>query len=171
TEYRRLGGHTDRIRLSEPRGANSDVATVSGVIEGHDERRGRVFAGLFPECVPEGRPVCCTILDGPGPYRFDNVPTGRWYLLAQSAVQDDGMARAGRGRLGMEAPRGGEPPVWVGTLGPIIIRRGVEQHVVDLPLKPAGVLDPPVLLALQAARKEAVERVAAVTAGVAAGVG
>jgi AraC family transcriptional regulator len=171
TEYRRLGGHTDRIRLSEPRGANSDVATVSGVIEGHDERRGRVFAGLFPECVPEGRPVCCTILDGPGPYRFDNVPTGRWYLLAQSAVQHDGTVRASRGRLGMEPPRGGGPPVWVGTLGPIIIRRGVEQHVVDLPLKPAGVLDPPVLLALQAARQEAVERVAAVAAGVAAGVG
>jgi AraC family transcriptional regulator len=183
TDYRRRGGHTDRIRLSEPRGAASGVATVSGVIEGHDERHGLVFAGLFPECVPEGRPVCCTILDGPGSYRFDNVPTGRWYLLAQSAVEDDGVApapRPSRGRLGMEPPRAGEPPrgaespVWVGTLGPIIIRRGVEQYVADLPLKPAGVLDPPVLLALQAAREEAIERVAAgtaVAAGVGAGVG
>lgn len=177
TEYRRLGGHTDRIRVSEPRGTTSDAATVSGVIEGHDERRGRVFAGLFPECVPEGRPVCCTILDEPGPYRFDNVPTGRWYLLAQSAVEDDGSVRAGRvARLGTEPQRSADSPVWVGTLGPIIIRRGVEQHVVDLPLKPAGMLDPPVLLALQAARREAVERVAErsgerVGAGVGAGVG
>ncbi|WP_194918666.1 helix-turn-helix domain-containing protein [Catenulispora rubra] len=214
TDYRRRGGHTDRIRLAEPRGSASGAATVSGVIEGHDERRGLVFAGLFPECVPEGRPVCCTILDGPGSYRFDNVPTGRWYLLAQSAVEDDGAAsasgsasasasRPGRGRFGAEATRGGESrngesrggesrggesrgaesPVWVGTLGPIIIRRGVEQYVADLPLKPAGVLDPPVLLALQAAREEAVERAAAaasaasaasatsVRAGVGAGVG
>jgi AraC-like DNA-binding protein len=161
TEYRRLGGHTDRIRPSEPRGAGSDVATVRGVIEGHDDRRGLVFAGLFPECVPEGRPVSCTILDGPGPYRFDDVPTGRWYLLAQSVVEDDGPARPSRGRLGTEPPRAGDSPVWVGTLGPIVIRRGVEQHVADLPLKPAGVLDPPVLLALQAAREEAIERVAA----------
>ncbi|WP_370377527.1 helix-turn-helix domain-containing protein [Catenulispora sp. GAS73] len=173
TDYRRRGGHTDRIRPAEPRGSASGVATVSGVIEGHDERRGLVFAGLFPECVPEGRPVCCTILDGPGSYRFDNVPTGRWYLLAQSAVADDGMARAprpGYGRPGTEAPRGGEPPVWVGTLGPIVIRRGVEHYAADLLLKPAGVLDPPVLLALQAAREEAVERAAA-TASVPAGVG
>jgi len=185
TDYRRRGGHTDRIRLAEPRGSASGVATVSGVIEGHDERRGLVFAGLFPECVPEGRPVCCTILDGPGSYRFDNVPTGRWYLLAQSVVEDDGTAsasasasapRPGRGRFGAEAPRGGEAPVWVGTLGPIVIRRGVEQYVADLPLKPAGVLDPPVLLALQAAREEAVERAAAAAAAasgasVGAGVG
>lgn len=192
TDYRRRGGHTDRIRLAEPRGSASGVATVSGVIEGHDERRGLVFAGLFPECVPEGRPVCCTILDGPGSYRFDNVPTGRWYLLAQSVVEDEGTAQAprpNRGRFGAEAlrggesrggesrggeSRGGESPVWVGTLGPIIIRRGVEQYAADLPLKPAGVLDPPVLLALQAAREEAVERAAAaasVTAGVGAGVG
>ena len=181
TDYRRRGGHTDRIRLAEPRGSASGVATVSGVIEGHDERRGLVFAGLFPECVPEGRPVCCTILDEPGSYRFDNVPTGRWYLLAQSVVEDDGMAQAprpNRGRPGTEAPRGAEPrgesPVWVGTLGPILIRRGVEHYVADLPLKPAGVLDPPVLLALQAAREEAVERAAAaasVPAGVGASVG
>ncbi|WP_370351985.1 helix-turn-helix domain-containing protein [Catenulispora sp. EB89] len=189
TDYRRRGGHTDRIRLAEPRGSASGVATVSGVIEGHDERRGPVFAGLFPECVPEGRPVCCTILDGPGSYRFDNVPTGRWYLLAQSIVEDDGPAQAprpNRGRPGTEAPRGGESrggesrggesPVWVGTLGPIIVRRGVEHYVADLALKPAGVLDPPVLLALQAAREEAVERAAAAAAAaaeasVAAGVG
>ena len=125
TDYRRLGGHTDRIRLSESRSGGTDVATVSGVIEGYDERRAPVFAGLFPECVPEGRPVCCTILDGPGPYRFENVPTGRWYLLAQSAVDapdPDGASRAaaGRARFGAQpgrvgdAANSGEAPVWVG---------------------------------------------------------
>lgn len=170
TDYRRRGGHTDRIRLAEPRGSGTGAATVSGVIKGHDERRGRVFVGLFPECVPEGRPVSCTILDEPGPYRFENVPTGRWYLLAQSAVEDEGAAGAGarpgpgRGRLGGEMPRAGESPVWVGTVGPIVIRRGVEHYFADLPLKPAGVLDPPVLLALQAAREDAIERVAAAAA-------
>lgn len=163
TDYRRLGGHTDRIRLAEARAAVADTATVSGRIHAQDDHRGPVFAGLFPECVPEGRPVCCTVLDGPGPYRFENVPPGRWYLLAQSATVEE-PGRQGHRRPGQDAGPAAAGRVWVGTHGPIVVRRGVGELVADLPLKPAGVLDPPVLLALMTSRREAVERVAAAAA-------
>ncbi|GAA1999805.1 AraC family transcriptional regulator [Catenulispora subtropica] len=201
TDYRRQGGHADRIRLCDVRGGITDAATVHGVIRPHHDRHGLVFAGLFPECVPEGRPVRCAVLDGPGAYRFENVPPGRWYLLAQSVADvEDGFDVEGRGGLGglgghgghgglgggpggpgarplrardpRQAALSGDGRVSVGTVGPLVVRRGAGDLVADLQLKPAGVLDPPVLLALLDARRAAVARVAAVAAtGVTVGAG
>ena len=164
TDYRRMGGHTERIALADVRGATPEGTTVAGVIHGHDDRRSLVFAGLFPECVPEGRPVACAVLEGPGAYRFENVPAGRWFLLAQSVVDEPAPGHPGhhgRRRFGGEAAAAGEGRVWVGTFGPIVVRRGAEEVTADLLLKPAGLLDPPVLLALLAARRDAVARIAA----------
>ncbi len=174
SDFRRQGGHTDRIQLCDPRGGLADGAAVRGVIRPHDDRHGVVFAGLFPECVPEGRPVRCAVLAEPGPFRFENVPPGRWYLLAQSVTGADDDARSGYeghgGGLGGAAahllPAGGmtrtrtrDSRLSVGTVGPLVIRYGTGALHADLQLKPAGVLDPPVLLALMDARRTASELV------------
>ena len=165
TDYRKQGGYTYRIRTSDVRAGSADAATVRGVIRPHHDRHGVVFAGLFRECVPEGRPVRCAVLPEPGPFRFDNVPPGRWYLLAQSVADADEDAPggfgggAGRPLPARDAARTRDARISVGTVGPLVVRRGGGDLSVDLQLNPAGVLDPPVLLALTDARRTALDRV------------
>lgn len=175
SDYRKLGGYATHIVPSGAQGPMASAATVRGVIQPHHDRHGPVFTGLFPERVPEGRPAACTIMSAPGPYRFENVPPGRWYLLAQSMDEDEGRSRArglGSGPgMGLGAGLGAGPGsggLSVGTHGPIVVRRGTGYLTADVSLRPAGILDPPVLLALTDARRSAADRSAdrvAVAAG------
>jgi hypothetical protein len=119
--------------------------------QSNGQPRGLVFVGLFPERIPEGRPVRCSILSGPGSYQFDEVPQGTWYLLAQS-VSGDPVQPA-------PDADGPDQTISVATDGPLTIRRDVSIRA-DVVLKPARTLDPPVLLALMDARKLAMARVA-----------
>lgn len=105
-----------------------------------------VFMGLFPDRIPQGQPVRCAILSGGGPFRFDGVPPGRWYLLAQSVGGDL--------RTAIGGPTGPDGVVAVATHGPLATNRDLVIRA-DMELKPAGALDPPVLLALLDARKAA----------------
>ncbi|MFJ6771682.1 hypothetical protein ACIQOV_12070, partial [Kitasatospora sp. NPDC091257] len=87
-----------------------------------------------------GRPAACTVLPHPGVFLFDQVPAGTWYLLAHSvpAAFDEVLT--------------GGHPVSVGSVGPIEVRPDVPLLPIELRLRPARVLDPPVLLALLDAR-------------------
>jgi AraC family transcriptional regulator len=126
--YRQLDGvapHTatpdDHCETDEP------CATVEGLVS--DSRdSGYVFIGIFPEPVPQGRPVSCAVLPRPGPYTLNNVVPGKWFVLAH------------------HAPAHQEPPL-IGSHGPIDVR----PHTVvraDLKLRPMSVFDPPAVLAL-----------------------
>ncbi|MEU5457498.1 hypothetical protein ACFY72_15745 [Streptomyces globisporus] len=54
-----------------------------------------VFVGLFPAPFPQGHPVRCTVLNRPGAFALDNVPSGRWHVLARSVMHPtDGGRRA-----------------------------------------------------------------------------
>ena len=57
-----------------------------------------VFVGLFTEPVPQGRPVSCAVLDRPGSYTLDNVPEGRWYLMACARIEETVTNRAVTGQ-------------------------------------------------------------------------
>jgi AraC family transcriptional regulator len=146
TTYRRLGGFTSQIdTVAHPLGHGA----VSGMVWPSPTRRRQLtFLGLFPERIPEGRPVSCTILERPGPYVLDKVPSGTWYLLAHAVtagteeVVDDGSDLA------------------VATCGPVTVRRDELVDHTDVKLKPMRALDPPVLLALLDVRKAALERAA-----------
>jgi AraC family transcriptional regulator len=155
TVYRRMRGYRSDIPTAEGRyGGEERQATVHGVIRAEQpDRSGLVFVGLFPDRIPEGRPQCCAILPGPGPYRFEQVPQGRWYLLAQSVATDT------EEQLTRDTFAGGEA-LSVGTEGPITIGRDTAEQVADLWLKPVRSVDPPVLLALLDARKLALARYA-----------
>lgn len=147
TTYRRLAGFAPQIPTDPYYRANhACTARVRGQVRlAQPGAGGLVFIGLFPDRIPEGRPARCTILAGEGPFEFEAVPAGTWYLLAQS-VTDDPQAPV--------ATDGTDHTVCVATHGPLTIR---ENGVVsaDLTLNAARNLDPPVLLALLDARKVA----------------
>ncbi len=146
TDYRRLGGFTDTIsRDCRRRGLGVATTTVSGQVRPPDTGAvGPVFVGLFPDWIPQGSPVSCTVLRRPGPYQLDKVPPGTWHVLAHA--MPPGLER-------YQHP--GDEPLIVGANGPITIRSGAGQRRADLCLRPMRVLDPPVLLALFEVRMEA----------------
>lgn len=130
TEYRRAG----RVTLLA-----SDVpdgATVRGTI-GSPLGDRPVFAGLFRDRILKGRPVSGTILRRPGPYELRNVPLGSWHLIAFAGERDLT-----------------EETSFLGTCGPIVIRRPTGDSEADVRLKPVRPFDPPVLLALDELRPQ-----------------
>lgn len=136
TAYRRLGGFTTDVRTADRYIlARRSTGSVYGEIHAEsasDHPRGNVFVGLFPDRIPEGRPVQCAVLDGPGRYELEPVPAGVWYLLAHWAGDDDNAAAG---------------PTWVGRCGPLVIRPGAPVNA-EVRLAPMTSFDPPVLLAL-----------------------
>lgn len=149
TAYRRRAGFAPHILSDDDHGSSSSNARVSGRIREHSGSEARlVFVGLFVDRIPEGKPVRCTVLTGAGRFQFDQVPPGTWYLLAQSLPADGEST---------DAPDG--HGICVASHGPIVVRN---ESVVDVDVEPKQVraLDPPVLLALQDARKLALATVA-----------
>ena len=88
------------------------------------------------------------VLTEPGTFHLDRVPTGTWYLLAQSVAEDPYDAGAGSDR---------HAGVLVATHGPLTFRPDTVIDV-DLTLNPVNALDPPVLIALLETRKAALAR-------------
>jgi len=152
TTYRRLGGFTVQISAGSPGAPQALTGTVHGHIwPPAASQPGLIFVGLFPDRMPEGRPVSCTILDRPGAYLLDRVPEGEWYLLSHSVPALDLKETASHSF-------GDSPGLSVGSLGPITVKRDSVVRCPDLRLRPIRVLDPPVLLALLDVRKAALQR-------------
>ncbi|WP_211347076.1 helix-turn-helix transcriptional regulator [Saccharothrix australiensis] len=154
TVYRQLGGSTPRVPVAW-RGADTHTSTVQGRIDAPlGSAPGLIFVGLFPDLIPQGTPIDCSVLHRPGPYVLTNVPPGTWYLMA-SSVPPEGGPRPGRNRFADD----GAPHV--AASGPITVRAGSPVKQVDLSLRPIGALDPPVLLALLDVRSVAMSAEAA----------
>jgi AraC family transcriptional regulator len=136
TTFRRLDGV---VTVTEaPAGAECDGATVTATIRpppGVEVRP--IYVGMFPKLIPEGSPVCCAVLDGPGRCRFDDVPRGRWYVAA--------MTGPGVGECG--GPPSDEG-VYVGAFGPIQVHPGTAVRG-TVQLTPKRPIHPPILLAMR----------------------
>lgn len=137
-------------------GAEGQPATPGGRVHcrmagPQDEQPRLVFAGLFPERIPQGRPARCTVLARPDTFTFDDVPPGSWYLLAQSVpgslCDPDGY----HANVNEEVAVASHGPI---TVGP----HSVDD--VDLEFNSVRALDPPVLLAMLDVRKLAMRIVA-----------
>jgi len=141
TTYRRRAGFAPVApHEAPPRGGQSCEATLSCRVRlAEPDENAVVFAGIFPDRIPEGRPVRCAVLGDQEQVRWDSIPGGTWYLHAQSATPDD-QDRAGRSA--------------VATYGPFSVHEGWSASL-DLVLRPSRLLDPPVLLALLDARQYA----------------
>ncbi|PTA47772.1 helix-turn-helix domain-containing protein [Micromonospora sp. RP3T] len=158
TTYRRLAGFATQIatdpdyRMGHPH--NARVHGRAWAPESHADSP--VFLALFPDRIPEGQPVRCTVLPRPGPYQLDYVPPGNWFVLAQSIT--------GEPDADVDADDG-DRTVCVATSGPLQIRGDGVVHA-DVDLQPARAMDPPVLLALLDQRKLALARMADERVGV-----
>lgn len=144
THYRRVGGFAEAIETEATDGCS---AAVEGTVfpPADNPANMLIFMGLFPHRIPEGRPVDCTILDGPGRFRLANVPNGEWFLLVHSIAGD---------------PRQVEQRhLMVATVGPLTTVAGVTTTS-NVHLQPISTFDPPVLMALLDARKLAYDRMA-----------
>jgi AraC family transcriptional regulator len=150
TEYRQRGGLSIRIPVDIRRNVNG--ARLSA-IQGHIwpppvGQPGPIFVGLFPDRIPQGQPVSCTVRHRPGPYVMDDVPEGTWHLLAQCAAADYQEAINGQHTVDGS-------DTFVATHGPITIPPDAVVPDVDLWLRPRCIFDPPALLAALDARSVA----------------
>lgn len=158
TTYRQLGGFRPAASVEEYRSGGPTADTRSmlrGNVSLSSDRQvaGIIFIGLFPGPIHQGHPVRHTVLDHPGPYVLEQVPQGTWYVMACSETREPSGAAPSSVR---EFESAGRRPrfhqhLLVGSHGPIVVKSGTSRRA-DLRLRPMGVLDPPVLLALPGRR-------------------
>ena len=112
---------------------------VSGVIGAPAQFSGPLFIGLFPDPMPQGRPVGCVAVPGPGPYTMAGVPDASYYVCA-AAIEPDADP------LTYLLP--GADTLYVGVSSePVVVRHGQADRAVDLTLRRAERTDPPLLMA------------------------
>jgi AraC family transcriptional regulator len=136
-------GRTRPSPSTGPDGMNSrrsrPGAPLSGYIAAPRDFHGLVAVGLFTTRIPQGKPVCCTLLQDGGDYRLDGAPQGNFYLFAvgledpadSSVYFDYGTALRGGGRL-------------------VRVFRNSIHGPTSLELRPPSPFDPPLLLMLPA---------------------
>lgn len=138
TTYRRRAGFAPAGAAdSHPPGSRSCAATLTCRVRLAEPDNGAVvFLGMFPDRIPEGRPARCAVLSDRDQTRWESVPAGTWYLLAQSAKTDAN-----------EQDRAVQPAA-VATYGPFSVRPGWSANL-EMVLRPSRLLDPPALLAMR----------------------
>ncbi|RSM55235.1 AraC family transcriptional regulator [Amycolatopsis sp. WAC 01376] len=148
--YRQLRGYAPVPAQRRGSELESRSSTLRGDMQVCGEgERGLTFVGLFRDPIPQGNPVSCSVLSEPGDFVLENVPEGTWYLLAQSVAP--GAEETVTGSIGPD----GAP--FVGSRGPLVVHQDVPVIDVDLDLRPARAMDPPVLLALLDVRTAALQ--------------
>ncbi|MFD3657537.1 helix-turn-helix domain-containing protein [Streptomyces sp. 24-1644] len=100
-----------------------------------DEKPEKVFVGLFPGRLRQGRPVRWVTLEGPGTFELRDVPVGTWHILAHSVPDTH------------EPHSVGSEQLLLGQSGPQVVHPGALLRPVDILLRLVNALDPPVLLA------------------------
>ncbi|AYV33058.1 Right origin-binding protein (plasmid) [Streptomyces sp. ADI95-16] len=126
--------------------------TLRGRIQLPEERApGYCFVGLFPTPVPQGQPVRCSVLEGPGAFELRDVPAGTWHVLVHSVPY---------GLENQPSGTGDEVTVSVGRYGPVTAHADTLLMPAEITLRPLDALDPPVLMALLDLRTTALQAVA-----------
>ena len=130
---------TDR-RLQPPVPASPPAAIV-GRVSGLAAPGSLVFVGVFPNGIAQGVPSAGTVLIGPGAYHLNNVPDGRYRLLAVALP-------AANDPLAALLPA---VPTGVGAAPAAVeVRRGRAGRPVDIELRSPLPTDGPILVALPA---------------------
>lgn len=149
--FRELGGFTQAIKTDRAADDAPTHSTLRGrVVLPEDRAPGYCFLGLFPTPVPQGQPVRCTVLNGPGFFELD-VPAGTWYALVHSVPY---------GLENLPSGTGDEATVSVGRYGPVTAHADTLLMPAEITLRPVDALDPPVLMALLDIRTNALEAIA-----------
>jgi AraC family transcriptional regulator len=113
---------------------------VRGVVEADNGFRGVTFAGLFESAIPQGCPVACTLAAAPGAFAIPGCPDGNFFLfVAALPLTSDGREQS----LGDTVLRGCSR----GSM--VQVRNGQADLPVAIGLRPAELLDPPLLISLR----------------------
>jgi AraC family transcriptional regulator len=149
TEYRRLNGYTKNIPTDNRRHCRYSSSLKGYIQPAPDRPTGVIFVGLFPDWIPQGFPIKCTVLPTAGPYELTGVPPGTWHLLAHVMTPS-------QEHIASFDPD--KQSLVVGTNGPIAIRSDTGLKRVNVQLRPMRILDPPILLALLDVRTTALSK-------------
>ncbi|AXX31453.1 helix-turn-helix transcriptional regulator [Actinosynnema pretiosum subsp. pretiosum] len=119
----------------------AQVGPATGAVRGWVDvpeggRPVRVYVAAFADPIAQGVPRACDTSDGSGPYRFDALPEGVWYLRAAVVALDDPEPRPWR-----------QGPALVAAADRVEVAAGRTTEV-DLSTRPTSALDLPILLAL-----------------------
>jgi AraC family transcriptional regulator len=114
--------------------------SILGGINLPDAFAGLLFIGFFHTPIPQGRPVGCMAVTGPGAYDIAPMADGCYHVFAAAFAQtnqpllyllpDHNNVRVGVGR------------------NPVQVRDGQVSERVDITLRPQRLTDPPILSAL-----------------------
>jgi AraC family transcriptional regulator len=127
----------EMARLAAPVDAAGSRAVV-GAVTGCAEDR-LVFVGLFPQPYPQGLPLACTALAGPGRYELRATAEGCFHVAAAAfPLAADGPACLLPDEDSVLVATGAEP----------VTIDSARAAVRDLRLRPIRTTDPPILLAL-----------------------
>jgi AraC-like DNA-binding protein len=124
------------------------VPAVEGEIVGVDDDQ-LVFVGLFAQPYPQGLPIACTAITGPGPYSLQTPAEGPFHVAASAfAPSDDACS----------CLLPDEESLLVAVISaPVRLGPG-RRTTCDLRLRPVRGTDPPILLALPLAAAERIAR-------------
>lgn len=113
---------------------------IAGTLAVGEPPTGPIFLGLFSHPIPQQRPLACTLLTAPGPFRLDAPGPGRYYLFSACfSVTFDPVDFLLSSRAVRQVASEG-PLTLPGDDGPPV--------EVSLRLRPLTELDPPLLVAL-----------------------
>ena len=112
---------------------------MTGRVEGDASVSGLLFLGLFENPIPQERPVSCTILARPGPYRIEIPKDGCYFVFAVSLAK-------------IETPLDylmcGGSIRGLARAGPLVVRDGDVEGDTSIVLKPPELIHPPLLMTL-----------------------
>ncbi|MEY9910472.1 AraC family transcriptional regulator [Catenulispora sp. MAP12-49] len=128
--YRRLALHgASRRSLMSTQRPAVRPGGMQGLVRVPDETPGmRIYVGAFTGPIVRGGPVARDVLDAPGRYRLCAVPAGDWHIRAAAVPLAPQRLAVGTARA--------------------VVRHGEGCVDADIEMRPAEVMDLPILLAL-----------------------
>ena len=140
TLYRRFKGRAPHIGEDDSYAGGESATVDVALCPPCGARLGVTFVGLFANQILEGRPVRCGIVRQAGSCRLENVPLGRWYVLAAAIDGQHGPVTDPAELAGRQE--------YVAAHGPFDIRSADSTLTATVRLRPRRLTDPPVILAL-----------------------
>lgn len=113
--------------------------TLTGLISTPGTFRGTIYVGVFPGPIPQGAPVRCTRLNGPGRYMLTNLADGVYHLRAAAFPEATEL---------QACLLPGERMLLGNNGSPLIVRHGQVFGDPDLELHPPRLIDPPLVMGL-----------------------
>ena len=123
-----------RIQLL-PKG--SGITGRIGIPEGF---AGMAFVGLFPASIPQSKPLSCSLQTRSGFYHLPAVADGSYYILASAFPWSDDPMR-------YLLPESAALLVGA-SRDPIVVHENEVSGELDITLRPAQLMDPPILISL-----------------------